>query len=158
MCLIYLDPKAVDLINQRDDVKVLSSQSASFLNIAMMLDREPSNDPNFRMAMKYAIDRDAIVNNVMKGFAHVGNDHPISPIDPYYCSDVEQRVYDPDQAKFYFEKTGLSGTPIDFYASDVPGQGGWPAPRCSRNRPVPPVSTSTSSSRRPIPTGRPRGW
>ena len=123
-CLIYLDPKAVGVIDQRDDVKVLSSKSASFLNIAMMLDREPTNDPNFRLAMKYAMDRDAIVNNVMKGFAHIGNDHPISPIDPYYCAELEQRAYDPDKAKFYFEKTGLAGTPIDFYASDVPGQGG----------------------------------
>ncbi len=122
--LLYLDPKAVDLIDQRDDVNVLNARSASFLNVAMMLDREPTNDPDFRMAMKYAIDRDAIVNNVMKGFGHVGNDHPISPIDPYYCSDIEQRAYDPDKAKFHFEKTGLSGTPIDFYASDVPGQGG----------------------------------
>ncbi len=122
--LLYLDPKAVGLIEQRDDVRVLNAKSASFLNIAMMLDREPTSDPDFRLAMKYAIDREAIVNNVMKGFAHVGNDHPVSPIDPYYCDAIEQRSYDPDKARFHFQKTGLEGTPIDFYASDVPGQGG----------------------------------
>jgi peptide/nickel transport system substrate-binding protein len=122
--LMYLDPKAVALVEQRDETRVLAAKSASFINVAMMLDRKPTDDNNLRLAMKYAIDREKIVKNVFKGFGHVGNDHPISPIDPFYCDEIPQRVYDPEQAKFYIKKAGLENTPIDFYISDVPGAGG----------------------------------
>lgn len=121
--LMYLDPKAVPLIERRDDVALLTAKSASFLNVAMMVDRKPTDDNNLRLAMKYAIDREKIVNNVFKGFGHVGNDHPITPIDPFYCDDIPQRPYDPEQANFYIKKAGLENTPIDFYMSDVPGAG-----------------------------------
>ena len=121
--LLYLDPKAVSLIERRDDVKVVAAKAGSFVNVAMMLDRAPTDDNNFRLAMKYAIDREKIVKNVYKGFGHVGNDHPISPIDPFYCDEIPQRPYDPEQANFYIKKAGLENTPIDFYMSDVPGAG-----------------------------------
>ena len=121
--LLYLDPKAVSLIDKRDDVEVVAAKAGSFVNVAMMLDREPSSDNNVRLAMKYAIDREKIVKNVYKGFGHVGNDHPISPVDPFYCEEIPQRPYDPEKANFYIKKAGLENTPLDFYTSDVPAAG-----------------------------------
>ena len=121
--LLYLDPKAVALIERREGVEVVAAKAGSFVNLAMMLDRSPTDDNNLRLAMKYAIDREQIVQNVYKGFGHVGNDHPISPIDPFYCDDIPQRPYDPEKANFYIKKAGLENTPIDFYTSDVPAAG-----------------------------------
>jgi peptide/nickel transport system substrate-binding protein len=48
----------------------------------------------------------------------VGNDHPISPIVPFHAADLPQRDYDPDQARFHYEKSGHSGT-IQLSASDA---------------------------------------
>ena len=121
--LLYLDPKAVSLVEKRDDTEVVTAKSGAHVNLAMMVDRAPTKDPDVRLALKHAIDRERIVKNVYKGYAHVGNDHRISPIDPFYCEDVAQRVYDPDKARFHIKKAGLENTPIDFYASDVPGPG-----------------------------------
>lgn len=121
--MLELDPKAVRLIERNKKVDLIKSPSGAFVNLAMMMDREPTNNADFRMAMKHAVNREQIVNNVFKGYGSVGNDHPISPTDPYFCADIEQRSYDPDKARFHIKKAGLENTPIDFYASDVPGAG-----------------------------------
>ena len=112
--LLELDPKAVDLIERSDKADVISTKSGALINLAMMLDRAPTNDPDFRLAMKHAIDREKIVRNVLKGYGSVGNDHPISPADPYYCTDIAQRTYDPDKARHHIKKAGLEGHPGRF--------------------------------------------
>lgn len=122
--MLYLDPKAVDLLQGRDDMSVLNAPSGAFLNAALMLDREPTSNADLRLALKYAVDRQRILDNVLKGFGSVGNDHPIAPIDPFYCDAIPQRPYDPEQANFHIKKAGLENVPIEFYASDVPGAGG----------------------------------
>lgn len=121
--LLQLDQKATRVIDNSGIGYVVNAPSAAFLNVAMMMDREPTNNPDFRLAMKYAVDREGIVNNVLKGFGTIGNDHPIAPIDPYYNADLPQRTYDPDKTRFHIKKAGLENTPIDFYGSDVAGTG-----------------------------------
>lgn len=121
--LIGLDPKAVKLLDRNKNVNVIKAKSGQFVNIAMMLDRAPTNNNDLRLAMKYALDREQVVKNVYKGYGSVGNDHPISPIDPYYNNDIPQRQFDPDKAKFYWKKAGMEGKSMDFFVSDVPGAG-----------------------------------
>ncbi|MFL2791536.1 MAG: ABC transporter substrate-binding protein [Paracoccaceae bacterium] len=123
-CILQLDQKAARLINNSGSSYVIDAPSGAFLNLAMMVDREPTNNNDFRLAIKHAMDREGLVNNVLKGFGSVGNDHPIAPISPYYNSDLPQRTYDPDKANFHIKKAGLENTPIDFYGSDVAGSGG----------------------------------
>ncbi len=121
--LLDLDPKVVSLLESSSAVDVLRAKSGSFLNIAMMLDRAPTSDNNVRLALKYALDREKVVNNVLKGYGSIGNDHPIAPIDPFYCDEIPQRTYDPDKARFHIKKAGLENKPLDYYTSDVPGAG-----------------------------------
>ena len=121
--LLQLDQKATRLIENSGSSYVLNAPSGAFLNLAMMMDREPTNNPDFRLAIKHAIDREGIRDNILKGLGTVGNDHPIAPIDPYYNADIPQRVYDPEKANFHIKKAGLENTPIDIYGSDVAGTG-----------------------------------
>lgn len=121
--LLQLDQKATRLIENSGSSYVINAPSGAFLNLAMMLDREPTNDPDFRLAIKHAIDREGIRDNILKGLGSIGNDHPISPIDPYYNTNIPQRVYDPEKARFHIKKAGLENTPIDIYGSDVAGTG-----------------------------------
>ena len=60
-------------------MEVLTTKSTAQINLAMYMDQPPTQDPDLRLALKYALDRETIVDNVLKGLAHVGNDHPISP-------------------------------------------------------------------------------
>ena len=70
--LLELDPKAVDLIERSDKADVISTQSGALINLAMMLDRAPTNNADFRLAMKYAIDREKIVRKRAQGLRQRG--------------------------------------------------------------------------------------
>ena len=89
--MVDLDPKIVPLIERSDELNLIQSKSGQHRALVMMMDRAPTDDKNMRLAMKYGIDREKILENVFKGFGHVGNDHPISSIDPYYNHDIPQR-------------------------------------------------------------------
>ncbi|WP_052261979.1 ABC transporter substrate-binding protein [Leisingera sp. ANG-M1] len=121
--LLQLDQKATWLIDNSGIGYVVNAPSGAFINLAMLMDREPTNNADFRMAMKYAVDREGIRDNILKGLGSIGNDHPIAPIDPYYNADIPQRAYDPDKARHYIKKAGLENVPIDIYGSDVAGTG-----------------------------------
>lgn len=122
-CLMQLDPISVELLDRSGVAQVIRATSGAQINLAMMLDRAPTDNNDFRLAMKYAVDRQQIVDNVLKGYGSIGNDHPVAPNDPFYCADIPQREYDPDQARFHLERAGLAGETFDLYASDVPGSG-----------------------------------
>ena len=45
----------------------------------------------------------------MKGQGGLANDHPIGPAYGFsHCETLEQRQFDPDQAKFHLQKSGIS--------------------------------------------------
>jgi len=121
--LLQLDQKATKLIDRSGRAYVISAKSAAIMNLAMMMDRAPSENADLRLAVKYALDRKAVRDNVLKGYGSIGNDHPIAPVDPYYNSEIPQRVYDPDKARFHIRKARLENTPINIYASDSAGTG-----------------------------------
>lgn len=121
--MMDLDPTAVPVLKANPDMVVLNAPSGSHVNIAMMLDMEPTSSNDVRLAMKYAMDREAIVQNVYKGFGVPGNDHPIAPIDPFYNKEIAQRTYDPDKARYHIKKAGLENTKLTFYTSDAPRNG-----------------------------------
>lgn len=121
--LFQLDQKATRLIENSAESYVINAPSGAFINLAMMMDRDPTKNSDLRLAMKYAIDREGIRDNVLKGLGTIGNDHPIPQIDPYYNADIAQRTYDPEKARFHIKKAGLENTPIDLFGSDVAGTG-----------------------------------
>jgi peptide/nickel transport system substrate-binding protein len=121
--ILYLDPKTAPLIERRKDMSLIQAKSSLYTNLVMMRDRSPSNNNDVRLAMKYALDREMVLKNVYKGFGHIGNDHPISPVDPYYNHDIPQRAYDPDKARYHIKKAGLENSSIDLYACEVTGAG-----------------------------------
>jgi peptide/nickel transport system substrate-binding protein len=121
--MLQLDYKATQLIANSSDTYIIDAPSAAVTNIAMLMDRAPTDNIDFRLAMKYAIDREGIRDNILKGHGMVGNDHPIAPIDPYYNADIPQRTYDPEKARFHIRKAGLENVAIDIYGSDVAATG-----------------------------------
>ena len=68
--------------------------------------------------MKYAINREQQVDKIFQGYAVPGNDHPIPPSDPFYHSELPQRAYDPDKARWHLQQAGLDGLDIELSASD----------------------------------------
>lgn len=112
-----VDPKTVSLLKSRKDLQVLEIAGCGHYTFPMDCRAAPFNNPDLRRALKYAIDRDAILKTVLFGHGKVGNDHPIPDFDPNFAGDLPKYTYDVDKAKFYWKKSGYTG-PIVHTVSD----------------------------------------
>jgi peptide/nickel transport system substrate-binding protein len=71
----------------------------------MNCEKEPFGDPVVRQALRLAVNRQEIIDNVYGGYATLGNDY-WSPYDPNYSKGLKQREYDPETAKKMLEDAG----------------------------------------------------
>ena len=113
-----VDLKTVNRLRQKGGIRVEQSTGTSHKTFTMFTDTAPFDDNNVRMALKLAVDRDELVKKIWKGFAELGNDHPIARANRFHAGDIPQRAYDPDKAKWHLKQAGLSSLAIDLSASD----------------------------------------
>ena len=109
---LAVEPRVAALLEQSGTAVVHSTPSGSYFIWDMMVDRAPTSDLNVRLALKHAVDRQYLVDNVLQGHGLVANDFPVNPGLPTYCWDIPQHSYDPEKAKFYWDKTGLSSIEV----------------------------------------------
>ncbi len=114
-----VDHKAVGLLSRAPKIEMVRAPGGWFTIMAMMVDKEPYTNPDIRMAMKFAVDREQILKALFSGYGTPGNDHPIPRTDPYFNSELPQRKHDPEKAAFYFKKAGVSDPKIVLQASDA---------------------------------------
>ncbi len=90
--------------------------TGDFYTYDMLMTGAPFSDNNVRMALKHAIDRQQFVDIALAGFGVVGNDHPLGPFYEYHPTDLPQRDFDPDKAKHYVKKAGLSSLKVPIHS------------------------------------------
>jgi len=122
--MIECDFKTVHLLERDANVEVDEVPTGTHVSLPMHMDVPPFDNADVRLALKYAIDREATVKKVLNGHGSIGNDHPISPIMPYYDGSIAQRGYDPDKARFHLKKAGLDGLKVSLSAADAVITGG----------------------------------
>lgn len=113
-----IEPKVVDLLKRVPGVTIRNERGKSINNFNMFCDTEPFSDNNMRMALKLALDRQKILDQVLQGFGEIGNDFPINGSYALFPKDIPQREFDPDQARHYYKKTGHGG-PVVLRVSDI---------------------------------------
>jgi peptide/nickel transport system substrate-binding protein len=72
-----------------------------------------TSDVRVRRALNYAIDKEAIVDELFQGYANVD---PCQPMDPTWFGfnpSLEPYPYDPDRAKQLIEQAGANGAPLE---------------------------------------------
>ena len=79
---------------------------------------DPYTNKDLRTALKYAIDREKIIESVFNGFAVPGNDHNLDALNPFYNTQMPQIKYDPDKAASFFKKAGLANAKIELQTSE----------------------------------------
>lgn len=114
-----IDFKVIDLLGKKPGVVVEETSGPLHYLFSMMGDRAPFEDVNVRLAMKYACDRQALIDKVLLGHGSMGNDHPIGPSYFYHDPDLEQHSYDPDKAKYHLKQAGLDSLDLDVSASSA---------------------------------------
>ena len=112
-------PLTADLLAKKEGIVVLNTPGTKHFTFPMRLDMAPFMDNNdLRLALKYAFDREDALKRWLRGYGALGNDHPISPANRFYASDIPQRTYDPDKAKFHLKKAGMEGFKHELSGSD----------------------------------------
>lgn len=102
-----LDPKTVGFVTKSPKVSVLQTKGTGnrFAFVALC-DTDPYKSLDARMALKYGIDRQKIVDTVYKGYASIGNDTTVAPSSKYFVPSDTKSAYDPDKAAFHWKKAG----------------------------------------------------
>lgn len=114
-----LDLKTISLLKRRPGVNIHSISGTAHYTIPMDVRRGPYDDNNVRQALKYGINRQELVDKILFGYGSVGNDHPIGSGQRYYNSELEQKTYDPDKAKWYLKQSGLDTLQVNLSSSDA---------------------------------------
>ena len=116
-----VDPKAIRQVESASGVHLSSIPAGTYMGICCLLNTAPGSNRDFVKGMQYIQDRKRIVKRVLKGHGTIGNDQPInSAYGGDFCSELPQRPYDPDKAKFHFKKSGYSSAEL-FTAPVVAG-------------------------------------
>lgn len=112
------DYKIADRIEASPNLSIWNVEANQHYTTPMLVDKEPFTDNNVRLAIKYAINREELVSKVFAGFGYVGNDHPIGRTQQFYNTDLPQRTYDPEKAKWHLKQAGLTSIDVELNASD----------------------------------------
>ncbi|MEE8432190.1 MAG: ABC transporter substrate-binding protein [Candidatus Desulfatibia sp.] len=111
--------KTVKLLEKIPGIKVIKSNGTKHYTIPMITTMKPFDNNDVRLALKYAVDREQLVKTVLRGYGYVGNDHPIGRNQRFFASELPQRKFDPDKAKYYLKKAGLAGYTFKLHTSDA---------------------------------------
>lgn len=113
------DLKTAHLLTRNADLRVTDVPGRMHYNLPMQISVPPFDNLDVRLALKYGIDRDAVVKTILFGYGQPGNDQPITPSYRYFAKDLPPRAYDPDKAKFHLKKAGLDSLKVDLSAADA---------------------------------------
>ncbi|MCB1461720.1 MAG: ABC transporter substrate-binding protein [Nitratireductor sp.] len=109
-------PRTAKLVSRAPGITVYSKSGPGHYVFIMRCDAAPFDNSDLRMALKYGINRQEMVDKILFGYGSLGNDTPINASYPLF-TPVEQREYDPDKAAFHFKKSGHEG-PVLLRTSD----------------------------------------
>jgi peptide/nickel transport system substrate-binding protein len=113
------DLKTVEFLKKANKVQVIDIPGYAHYTLPMATNQKPFNDVNARLGLKYAFDRELVLQKVLRGYGSLGNDHPISKKNRFFNSELPQRTYDPDKAKYYLKKAGMLDHTFELYAADT---------------------------------------
>ncbi|WP_225028889.1 ABC transporter substrate-binding protein [Xinfangfangia pollutisoli] len=107
-----VDPKIVELLKGVPGVQIKAVAGRGHYVFIMHCDKAPFDNNDMRMALKYAVNRQELVDKILGGLGSRGNDFPINAAYPLFDDTIEQRDYDAAKAKEYYDKSGHDGSPI----------------------------------------------
>jgi peptide/nickel transport system substrate-binding protein len=113
------EAKTFSLLGRLPGVNAIKTTGTKHYTIPMKSDMAPYDNADVRLALKYAIDREAVVKTVLRGHGLVGNDHPIAPSNQYFNKELPTRQFDGDKAKFHLKKAGMENHTFKLHTSDA---------------------------------------
>lgn len=113
------DLKTLDQLKENPDLTVAEITGYGHYIYVMNVTQKPFDDVNVRLALKYSINREDILEKVFFGHGTVGNDNPIAPTVKFAYDPQPRHSYDPAKAKEYLKKAGLDSLKVDISVADA---------------------------------------
>ncbi len=120
-----LDLKTMHLLKRQREIQVFATNGNKHATLPMLTDIAPFDNNDVRLALKYAINREELLQKIVKGQGEVGNDNPVGPANIYRATtdELPQRQFDPERAKAHLKKAGLSNLKVDLHLADTAFEG-----------------------------------
>ena len=113
-----IDTKTVALMERVPNIEILETTGTQHYTFPMRVTMAPFDNYDLRMALKYAINRQELVDKILLGHGKAGNDVPVNESMPFFNADLPVHEFDPDRAREHYAKSGHSGT-IQLSTSDA---------------------------------------
>lgn len=114
-----VDPKVAKLLDRAPNLSVKNVSGKGHYVFIMHCDTAPFDNNDLRLALKYAINRQEMVDKILQGYGTIGNDMPINAAYPMFDATIPQRTFDLEKAAHHYKKSGHDGSPITLRVSDV---------------------------------------
>jgi peptide/nickel transport system substrate-binding protein len=111
--------KTLHLLERAPGVQIIKKTSTTHYSVPMLTTIKPYDNNDVRLGLKYACDRELMLKTILRGYGSLGNDHPIASIQRYHASELPQREFDPEKAKFHIKKAGMLDHTFKLHAADA---------------------------------------
>ncbi|WP_114287808.1 ABC transporter substrate-binding protein [Candidatus Halocynthiibacter alkanivorans] len=114
-----VSPKTANLFGRAPGISIEPTSGRGHYVFVMHTDTAPFDNKDLRLALKYAINREEMVEKVLNGYGAVGNDTPINDAYPLFDETIPQRAFDLDKAREHYAASGHDGSPIILRVSEA---------------------------------------
>jgi len=116
--MVEVPPDSLGVFRE-DPAFTVYEQAGPHLWFLILNTREaPFDDKRARQAVNYAIDKIALVDNVLSGTATVATGPIPAAFEWAYNEELEPYPYDPDKARELLREAGAEGAEITFYVTE----------------------------------------
>lgn len=114
-----VDPATIGMLEARGGARIISIPGNAHYVFPMDSRAAPFDNNDVRLALKYAIDRQDMVDKILGGHGAVSNDNPIGPANRYFHADMEPKTLDPDRARFHLRQAGMDSLNVQLHVADA---------------------------------------
>ncbi|QPM92371.1 ABC transporter substrate-binding protein [Pseudooceanicola algae] len=113
-----VEPKVAGLLSRAPNIDIKNVSGRGHYVFNMHCDTAPFDNKDLRLALKYAINRQEMVDKILQGYGTIGNDIPINSAYPLFDDSLPQRAYDIEKAAEHYKASGHDGSPIVLKVAD----------------------------------------
>lgn len=111
--------KTIDMLKQNPELEIVNVTGFGHYVAPMIVTQAPFDKLEVRQALKWAIDRNALVDTVLQGYGTPGNDNPIAPAIRFASNPEPVYSYDPEKAKALLKQAGIENLKVDLSTSEA---------------------------------------
>ncbi|MHA7879299.1 MAG: ABC transporter substrate-binding protein [Saccharospirillum sp.] len=116
--MVEVPPDNVATFADAGDFQLYEQAGPHLWFLILNLKEAPFDDQRVRQAVNYAIDKEALVNEVLQGTATVATGPTPPAFGWAYNEDLEPYPYNPERARELLAEAGAEGAEVTFYVTE----------------------------------------